>query len=713
MPDLLVEIGTEEIPAGYLRGAVEALAEGLRRECAAAGLGTPDVRGDSTPRRLALLARGIPATQPGSEKLVRGPTRDAAYDAGGNPTPVAQKFAAAQGVPVSALEVRETPKGAYVHAMRREGGAATLSLLPGMLERALAAVVSPKSMRWGPPGVRFARPIRSLLALFGADVVPATLAGVRASGEARGHRFLAPGPVRMGGADWEEYREKLRAARVVVETAERVRLVRGAVEASLARDGGAFTREALAEEVANLLEWPTPVEGTYDEAYLALPDAILEAAMVHHQRYFPVRGRDGKLRARFVAFADRGGDAAGEVRAGNERVLRARLSDARFFFEGDRKKPLAARVEGLREMGVQPDLGSLRDRADRVARLATRLASSPRAPAAVRALAPARIERAAQLAKADLLTEVVGEFPELQGVMGEIYARLDGEPEEVAVSIRDHYQPRAAKDPLPATPLGLLLALADRAMALAEGFALGREPTGAGDAFGLRRAAYGLLRLLREGLGAGKVSGIVHAAVAELPAGKARSAGEAKKPAIAAFLADRLSQAALDAGHPHDLVRAVIASGADEPADVFARLEALRRLAAEPGWPGLVEVVDRTKRILPKDWKPRLEMPAGLALPEEQVLQRAFDGCRGEVQRLLDARDYVPAARLYRDSLAAPVHEFFAKVFVNDPDPAVRENRLTLLSRVNRLFSERVADLALVEGVVGGAAATRSAGATA
>ncbi len=708
MPDLLVEIGTEEIPAGYLRGAVEALREGVRRECAAAGLGTPDVRGDSTPRRLALLARGLSETQPGSEKLVRGPAKDAAYDAAGNPTPVAQKFAAAQGVPVSALEVRETPKGAYVHATRREGGAATLSLLPGILERALASVVTPKSMRWGPPGIRFARPIRSLLALFGSEVVPATLAGVRATGEARGHRFLAPGPVPIGSADWDLYREKLRAARVVLDTSDRVGLVRGAVEASLARDGGTFTRDALADEVSNLLEWPTPVEGTFDPAFLALPDAILEAAMVHHQRYFPVRGRDGKLRARFVAFADRGGDAAGEIRAGNERVLRARLSDARFFFETDRKKPLADRVEGLREMGVQPDLGSLRDRADRVGRLATRLAASPRAPAAIRALPPARIERAARLAKADLLTEVVGEFPELQGVMGEIYARLDGEPEEVAVSIRDHYQPRAAKDPIPATPLGLLLAISDRAMALAEGFALGREPTGAGDAFGLRRAAYGLLRLLREGLGSGRVSGIVHAAVLELPAGKARAAGEAKRPAIAVFLADRLAQAALDEGHAHDFVRAVVASGADEPSDVFARLEALRRLAAEPGWPGLVEVVDRTKRILPKEFKPHLDAPNLLSLPEERVLIGALERCQAEVRGLLEGKSYEDAARLYRDSLSTPVHEFFAKVFVNDPDPVIKQNRLSLLHQVNRLFSERFADLALIEGVAGGAAAAKT-----
>ncbi|HFA59662.1 MAG TPA: glycine--tRNA ligase subunit beta, partial [Rhodospirillales bacterium] len=489
--DLLIEIGTEELPPKALRRLSGALAEGIREGLEKAGLGFGDLKPYASPRRLAVLVADLAEAQPDREELRRGPALAAAFDDDGCPTKAAEGFARSCGVAVEALERLETDKGAWLAYRLKQQGRPTTELVPDILDNALKRLPIPKRMRWGSLDVEFVRPVHWVVLLFGDEVIETEVLGVRTGRESRGHRFHHPGPLYIGepGA----YAPVLETeGRVVADLDARREAIRGQViEAGRRLGGEALIDEDLLEEVTALVEWPVAVAGSFEERFLEVPAEALISTMQDHQKYFPVVDGEGRLLPHFITISNIDSRDPEQVRLGNERVIRPRLSDAAFFWEQDRKRPLADRVEQLGDMIFQKKLGTLLDKSRRVSGLAGHIASLIEGD-------PALAERAALLAKCDLLTQMVYEFPELQGIMGRYYARHDGEPEEVAEALDEQYMPRFAGDELPRTRTGMALALADRLDTLVGIFAIGQAPTGDKDPFALRRAALGVLRILIE-----------------------------------------------------------------------------------------------------------------------------------------------------------------------------------------------------------------------
>ena len=692
MSALLFELGVEEIPAGYVRPALETLAARFREAMADVRLHVGDIRTAATPRRLTLFADGLPERQEDVEALVQGPPAKIAFDDDGNPTRAGVGFAKSQGVEVHALERRDTDKGSYCCAMKREEGQAAADVLAAVLADVVAALPFPKSMRWVGSDGRFPRPVRHVLALLDDAVLDLTLFGRRAGRGTPGHPFLAPDMIQLDLANYDEYVEALRGAFVMADVQERTDAVRAAIaERMQALTGdGAIRDTDLLDEVVMLIEWPLVVEGAFDEAFLAVPAPIIEAAMMGHQRYFPVRHPDGSPANRFLTVANRREDTDGLIREGNERVLQARLNDARFFWESDAQQTLADRVEQLTQVQFLKGLGTYHDKARRLQALAGRLAEACGVSAEERGHA----ERAALLCKSDLLTEMVGEFPALQGVVGRLCAQREGEPDAVAAAIEEHYQPRSAADPLPNSTPGRIVALAEKLDNLAGGFALNLAPTGSQDPYGLRRQAHAVVRLAEAS--AGPALDALVAAAFDMLDHENRPEAE---PALCGFIQDRLYQMSLDRGAPHDIARAAMAAGWADVSDLFARIDALRALSGRPEWPGLVAVVERTFNIGRAAASADVDASL-LEQDEEKVLWRVYTENADDVRALIDRADYAAAALRYAKDFADPVHVFFDKVFVNVDDERVRNNRLGLMQAVNRLFSERIADLSeIVTGV--------------
>ncbi|HEV2284716.1 MAG TPA: glycine--tRNA ligase subunit beta, partial [Steroidobacteraceae bacterium] len=528
--DFLFEIGTEELPPKALAALAEALRGAFGAGLDKAGLAHGELVGFATPRRLAVWVKELAAAQPEQQLRRKGPPLNAAFDAEGRPTRAALAFAASCGTEVGKLERIEEGKGTFLFFTGSRAGARTVELLPALAQMALDALPIPRRMHWGSGTALFVRPVHWLVMLYGAEVVPATLLETASGRESRGHRFLAPGPLSIPSP--ERYEATLRERGYVrADFAARRAHIRDEVTALARSIGGrALVREALLDEVTALTEWPVALAGAFEERFLALPREVLTATLEDHQRYFPVEDARGRLLPAFIAVANLKSREPQRIRAGNERVVRARLADAAFFWEQDRREPLAARVAALERVTYQARLGSLGDKMRRVRSLAGGIAA---AAGAARALA----ERAAELSKCDLVTALVGEFPELQGVMGTYYARADGEPEEVAAAIGEHYLPRSAGDALPATAPGLALAIADKLDTLAGIFAIGGKPTGARDPFALRRAALGIQRILieksleldlRERIAAARA--LVHADLVRIQAAAGAAVTEAPGP---------------------------------------------------------------------------------------------------------------------------------------------------------------------------------------
>ncbi|MBI2194820.1 MAG: glycine--tRNA ligase subunit beta [Planctomycetes bacterium] len=696
MPDLLVELGTEEMPADAIAPALAAWRKETEAVLAAQRLPAASWRVAATPRRLVLHAAGIPEVQPGTVQEHSGPPKSAAFDAEGRPTRVAEGFARKQGVPVSEIQFRNTARGEYCFAVRRIEGRDAHEILSEVLPAVIARLPFTKSMTWRDPSQRFVRPVRTIAALFGPKVIPFESWGIRSGREVLGHPFLSPGPLSLESAEFDAYRERLRERKVIVDPGERRSIIEGQLEGLLAKYGVGHGQPALLEEVTNLVEWPQAIEGGFSEEFLRVPGEVVEAAMMEHQRYFPVHDRGGRLVNRFIVISNREGDPRGRIRAGNERVLRARLADARFFWEEDRKTRLADRVEGLKSVLYQEKLGSYHDRAGRIAAMAACLGRSQGLPAAELE----KLGRAAWLCKADLLTQMVYEFPALQGVMGREYATADGEPTEVAQAIEEHYRPRQAGGNLPESALGTLLALAEKVDTIGACFAAGLAPTASQDPYGLRRQTLGIIRIVLEKKLSLALTPLFQHELALLPESLGARADLLVE--IRNFIRDRLYHFSLDAGYRYDLVHAVLAAGFDDLLDFWARLDAVTALSAEPEWPALVEVVERTCKIA-----------RGAAIagePEEGLLReqperRVFEVYQrhgAEIEKLFRAGDYRSGARLYHRVFAQTVHDFFDKVFVNVEDAGVRQNRLKLMRAVHRLFADRVANL--VQVVLGGQA---------
>ena len=693
--DFLVELLTEELPPKALPELEGALREGIATRLAALGLKHGALDSFATPRRLAVRVRRLAVRQGDSRMQRRGPPLSAAFDAAGAPTRAAQAFAQSCGVAVEALGRERDPKGNECLSWSGvKSGADTVTLLPGVVQEALDALPIPKRMRWGAGDAEFVRPVHGLLMLFGREVVPATILGTPAGALTRGHRFMAPKPIRIGTPSGYE-RALLTRGKVVARFAERRERIRSQVTAvATTLAGRALIGDALLDEVTALVEWPVAIAGRYEERFLALPREVLISTLQDHQRYFAVEDEGGRLMPWFITVANLESRDPAVVRAGNERVVRPRLSDAAFFWEQDRRTRLAARRAGLDAVTFQAKLGSIGAKVERVAQLARAVAAAIDDDAECAAAA-------AQLAKCDLLTAMVGEFPELQGIMGRYYALADGEPPEIAAAIAEHYQPRGATDGLPETRTGIALAIADRLDTLAGIFAIGQKPTGAKDPFGLRRAAIGVLRIVLEKRLELDLAALIDAAVAAQPVPEASGSGAATAAELYGYVLERLRAHYLEnasAGVSVEMFEAVLATRPTSPLDFDARLRALVAFLKGSDSAALTAANKRSANILKKSESGPLRSvdPALLREEAERALHAAVEALRAPCEAALARRDYAAAFELLA-TLRPQVDAFFDRVLVNDSDAALRGNRFALLGGLRALFT-RIADLSRLPG---------------
>ena len=685
--DLLVELGTEEIPAGFLARALAELTGAVPAALAAARLAHGAVQIWGTPRRIALAVAELSARQPDVSERVVGPPVGAAYDKSGAPTRAATAFADKNGVAVAELEKSEVAgkKGQYVVCTRREPGRPALEVLPGLLAQLLGGIAWPKVMRWG-GGHSFVRPVHWLVALYGGEVVGLDFAGVRAGRTSRGHRFLGPPRgIELDGSA-AAYVAALREAHVIVEP-DRRRIMITAELARIEKETGARVRrdDALLDEVTNLVEYPVAVCGSFDRSFLEVPEEVVVSAMRAHQRYFAMEDDSGRLQSRFVTIAGTVVQDVAVVRQGNERVLAARLADASFFFREDQKHTpdqFAARAGGV---VFQKKLGTIAQKVERVARLSDLIAAQVGADRAT-------VARAAALCKFDLATAMVGEFPDLQGVMGRRYAELAGEDERVSLAVAEHYMPRGVRDDTPPSTVGAIVGLADRLDTLLRCFDVGLAPSGSADPYGLRRAALGILRILAARDWRLSLDVLLEQAAA--PAGGLGQAADATRGQVLEFLRTRLrGQLTEIDGLAADCVDAALAAGFADVPDARTRAAALSRLRARADFEPLAAAFKRVANIL-KGETPDLADgqpdPAVFVEEDERALWGSFNEIRGRVESRLGERDYGGALQILSE-LKAPVDRFFDKVLVMDDDPRVRSNRLALLGRINATFT-RIAD---------------------
>jgi glycyl-tRNA synthetase beta chain len=680
---LLIEIGVEELPASFVARALEQMPELARMALAAARLTHGEVHAMGTPRRLALLVENVADAQPDLEEEVLGPPRSAAFEADGRPKKAAEGFAKKLGLPVEAVRIVQTDKGEYAALTRSEKGQPAQAVV-GRIVEAVTRITFPKAMRWGAGELAFGRPVHWLVALFGADVVDASFAGVHAGRVTRGHRFLAPAPIELSSSD--AYVETLRSAHVLPATAERRAAMIAALERAAAEAGGELVQDDfLVEENLTLVEEPNVVCGHFDRAFLALPEDVIVAVMRGHQRYFAVREKGGgALLPRYLAVVNTAIDPVTIVR-GNDRVLRARLSDARFFVEEDRKKTLADRLPRLDGIVFQAKLGTVGEKVRRVGRLAAATSGDPDAAAL------------AGLAKADLVSFIVGEFPELQGVMGRWYGLAEGMPARHADAIRDHYLPKGASDVVPSDTLAAHLAVADRVDTLVGCVGVGILPSGSADPFALRRAVLGVIRIALEG----PIDVRIDALLRE---GYAGYVAQDKKLAPGAEVLARLDELVrgrlrsfLGERHAPDAVEACLAAwDGGSLRDLAARLDALSSLRREPEFESLATAFKRAYNIA-KD------APEGPARDElfdhdaERALAHAFHAMAGRIEEATESGRYEQALRIVATELRGPIDRFFEQVFVMVDDVAVRENRLRLLGRIARTLN-RIAHFHLLAG---------------
>ncbi len=703
--DFLVELGTEELPPKALLALSEAFRDGLRSRIDAASLGHGDVQAFATPRRLAVRVKKLALQQPEQKIQRRGPPVSAAFDKAGAATRAGQAFAQSCGVTVEQLGRETDPKGneclSYTGV---KPGAATRDLLPGFVTEALDALPIPKRMRWGAGEAQFVRPAHWLVMLLGSEVVPARVLDLAAGNETRGHRFHASKALRI--ASPAAYERTLQRGFVVVDFAVRREQIRSGVAALAAKQGGsALITAALLDEVTALVEWPVPLAGHFEERFLALPRELLISVLQDHQRYFPVEDAAGKLLPLFITVSNVDSSDMSVVRAGNERVVRPRLSDAAFFWDQDRKASLASRLPALDVVTFQAQLGSIGDKVRRITHLAREIAARIDGDGALAA-------RAAELAKCDLVTNLVGEFPELQGIMGRYYAAADGEPAEIAAAIAEHYQPRGAGDALPATTTGLAVALADRLDTLTGIFAIGQKPSGTRDPFALRRAAIGLLRMMVEKRLpldlAALIESSLHAhTVFESPApqGKAWPARAAVAGEVYDYIMERLRSSYLEAdaalqGVTTEAFDAVLASRPRSPLDFDARLRALIDFLALPEAASLTAANKRIANLLKKsaggDAGSATIDATRLKFDAERLLFTALQGVMHSVPGHVAVGDYATALAGLAQ-LRPAVDTFFDEVMVMDPDPALRANRLAMLGTLRELFTG-IADLSRLPG---------------
>jgi glycyl-tRNA synthetase beta chain len=683
--EFFLEIGTEEIPSRFIPPALEKMRE-LFIALLVSGhvAGTGEIRTYGTPRRLILHSPALDERQADISKEVIGPPRKVAYDAEGKPTKAVLVFAEKHGVAVDALSFKNTEKGEYVMARIDEKGGDTLAWLAGAVPGFILSIPFPKSMRWMDKDIRFARPIHWIAALFGGETVLFELNGLRSGNLSRGHRFMSPGAFLV--KDFKSYQSQCEPNYIVIDPEmRRQRIVKQAAELARSAGGKVLDDPGLVDEVMNLVEYPVAVLGTFSKDFLRVPKEVLVTAMREHQRYFSVVDNQGELLPYFITISNTRAEDMGVVKAGNERVLAARMSDAAYFFDHDIKVRLADRVEGLKKVTYQEKLGTLHDKTLRVEKLAIHLAGLMTADERI-------TERAAYLAKADLITGVVGEFPKLQGVMGRQYALLSGEGLQVADAIAEHYLPRFAGDVLPKTLEGMCVGIADRIDSIVGCFSVGLIPSGSEDPYGLRRQSIAVLAMLFD---RGK-----HLSVASLVAEACKAFGlkndVAKKVSaeVSEFIRQRLAAMLTAEGLRSDVVDAALSVSFDDPLVAREKVRALDGWRASADYQPLVTALKRAGNIVPRNFRGAVRKDM-LKEDAEKELAEAFEEIKDRVEERtakLDFRGALGDIALLR----RPVDAFFEKVMVMDKNEAVKNNRLALLASVTGLFSD-IADFSRLE----------------
>lgn len=686
---LAFEIGTEEIPAFDLAGAVKQLSTMVPSLLDDAAIPHGAVKIFSSPRRLIVIAEEIPEATEEKNEVFKGPSAKIAFDAEGNPTKAAQGFARGKGVDPSSLVVED----GYVYARTHTPSVNVASLLSSVLNKIIHGLSWPRSQRWGVQSEYFTRPVRWIVALFGNEVIDFTFAGLVAGRTTYGHRFLAPGPFEVADAD--SLVDVVRSASVIPSEAEREQVIREGVAKAEAETGfTAVLHPKTLVEVINLAEYPTVLLGTFDEEFLKVPEEIIVDAMLVHQRYFPLYDKDGKLTNRFIVVSNGDPACAETIVDGNERVVRARLYDAKFFYDEDLKQPLESYVDHLGEVIFQEKLGTMLDKTNRIQRLADHLAED----AGLAGQDLNDVERAARLCKADLVTSAVVEFTSVQGVMGSYYAAASGETAQVAQAIEQHYRPRFAGDEAPDTVVGKIVAIADKLDTVCGLFAVGQGPTGSSDPFALRRSAIGIVAML-SGKDAVEVSLVaaIDAALASYAQQGIEFDTDVVRRDVIEFFITRTKVMMRDAGNSIDAIDAVLSAGIQEPVELINRVSALEAARSEQPevFEDLATAYARANNLC--DSKLGTEVNEGLLSEVEQALVSAVGQAESNVASALENNNYA-AALSELAALRKPIDLFFENTMVMDEDQTLRENRLRLLNSFVAVFAN-VADFALLSKV--------------
>lgn len=681
---LAFEIGTEEIPAFDLANAIKQLSGMVPKLLDDAAIPHGEVRLFSSPRRIITVVEGIPAATEEKNEVFKGPSAKIAFDEDGNPTKAAQGFARGKGIDPADLVVED----GYVYARTCTPSIQVVTLVPSVLDGIIRGISWPRSQRWGSQSEHFVRPVRWIVALFGDEVVDFEYAGLKASRFTCGHRFLAPGPFEVATAD--ALVDVVRGAFVVPSQAEREQVIREGVAKVEGETG--FKAELPAKtlvEVTNLAEYPTVLVGTFDEEFLQVPEEIIVDAMLMHQRYFPLYASDGKLTNKFIVVGNGDPACSATIIDGNERVVRARLYDAKFFYDEDLKKPLESYVDQLGSVVFQEKLGTVLDKTNRIEKLVEHLS----ADAALEGQDAADAARAAHLCKADLVTGAVIEFTSVQGVMGSYYAAASGETAQVAQAIEQHYRPRFAGDEVPETTVGKLVAIADKLDTVCGLFSIGQGPTGSSDPFALRRSAIGIVAMLESGVDVELVPAIDVALATYAQQGIQFDMAEVRQQVIEFFIT-RTKVMLKDAGTSVDAIDAVLAAGVQEPVVLSNRVKALEEARTQQAetFDDLATAYARANNL--RDAELGTQVDESLFGDAEQALYAAVTVAEAQVPAALDADDY-PAALSQLASLRAPIDAFFEGVMVMDEDEVLRTNRLRLLNRFVAVFAN-VADFSVL-----------------
>jgi len=687
MSNLLLEIGTEEIPAGYITPALDALSASLLQKLTDARIDHGSAEVYATPRRLAVKVESVADKQKSVQSEVIGPPAKVGFDDQGKPTTAALKFAEKVGVPVKKLLAKETSRGAYLAAVVRQRGVATRTLLKEILPQVILSIPFPKKMRWADLDIEFARPIHTILALLGNKVVRFQLGNISSNRYTNGHSFMSPAKLKLETS--EDYLGMLGAARVMADMQQRrSKLERDIASVARKLNGRLLPDDELVDIVNNLVEYPVAVAGNFDKEFLEVPDEVLINAMREHQKYFAVVDQENKLMPCFIAVNNTEAKDMAVVAKGHERVLRARLADAQFFYQGDLKISNDERVTKLKKVLFQADLGTVYEKIERVARIGEFISAAVEhetTPESQTADLKRQVVRAAMLSKSDLVSQVVGEFPKLQGIMGRVYATVAGEPPQVAAAIEEHYRPVYSGAPLPETLVGAILSIADKIDSICGCFSVGLVPTGASDPYALRRQGIGILQIMKDQGFFFSLSDLIAESLKHFKPKNLPSIQEQ----VYTFLRNRMTNLLIDDGFSRDTVAAVLSVAADNIPDTWRKADALEQLKAKPDFEPLAVAFKRVVNIIKKAEDITTNDPDRKLFQHESeaALLNAFERVKTRVEDDL-ANGLYGQALVKIASLRDPVDVFFEAVMVMADDIKVRHNRLALLGMIANLFGK-------------------------